>query len=168
MQKTKLLLPVLALTLATAAVVGVSSVSAQSETEPHQTIIERLAERFGVETSEVQSVFDEVHQERQAEREAQVSERLQAAVDAGDLTAEQMQLILDKMAQMRQNKPEKPENWQDLTQEERRAAMETRREEMQTRKAKLEIWAEEHGIDLQYLHLGKGPDMGRGHGPRPL
>lgn len=166
MKNYRLLLPALALTLTSVAVIGASTVSAHTQAGPQDTIIERLAERFGVEATEVQSAFDELHQERQTEMQTQLETRLQTAVEAGQLTAEQKQLILDKHAEMQSERPEKPEDWFELSPEERQAAMGSRREAMETRHAELETWADQNGIDLSYLQLNQGEGMRQGRGHR--
>ncbi len=119
---------------AVAGVVGLSSlgvvgmVSADDSSTGRESLISKLAEKFGVSQDEVQSVFDENREEMQAEREAEASERLQGLVDDGTITAEQ------------------------------KTAIEAKKDEMQTarenQKTELEAWADEQGVDLHLLRGG--------------
>ncbi len=89
--------------------------------------------------TETVAVFDEVHQERQQERQAQMTERLDEAVADGVITRDQKQALLDKHAEMREKH-------------------EQLREEMHQ-------WREESGIDFEALAPYKGGCGGRGFGP---
>ncbi len=129
-------------------------------TRPFQDLISRLVEKFGLNQTEVEGVFDQFHQERQEERQQQMSkrqeDRLSEAVENGSLTEEQKQLILEKRQEFQLQ-----EGQSDLNPEERREAMEERHWEM-------ESWAEENDIDTSILDFGPkmGNDMkGRGMGP---
>ena len=147
MKKT-LIITVLTLALIGATVMGTTTVSAQSKEGLHDYIVQKLVERFGLNESEVQSVFDQVRDEHHAQMQTQLEERLQEAVDGGKITTEQKQLILDKHAQMQTTM----ESFKDMTPEERHEAMQMKHDE-------LEQWAEENGIDLEDLMLG----FGHGH-----
>ena len=65
----RIILPAILLTGALAVgALGISNVSAQENNYP--TIVQRLAEKFNLDANQVQEVFSEVHQEKQAEMEA--------------------------------------------------------------------------------------------------
>lgn len=144
--KKNIIIPVLTLALATlvgvGAYTGLAAASNGNGNGP-QADVSSLAEKLGVDESKVQEAFDQMHTERQAEREAQYSDNLDKAVADGKITAEQKQLILDK---------------HDSIETEKRQ----RGQEMRT-------WAEENGIDMEILHdygvggRGFGGGMGR-HG----
>lgn len=124
------------------------------------SLIQKLVEKFGLKTADVQTVFDSVRQDRQAEMQKAMAERLDTFVSEGKITAEQKKLILAKHQQMQQERVAEIESMKDLTPEERRTKMETNRGE-------LEAWAKENGIDLQYalgFGRGMGKAMGRGIG----
>lgn len=64
-----------------------------------QEFAERLAEELGVDADEVAAAIDKIRtemmDERAAERLAQLEERLAAAVEAGNLTQEQADVLLE-------------------------------------------------------------------------
>jgi len=73
-----------------------ATVALAQESLQHTPIIERLAERFNLNEEDVQEVFNEVHEERQAEMHARFEERLSDAVAEGKITEEQKALIETK------------------------------------------------------------------------
>ena len=156
--------PVLVAAAATVAVggatlLGGSMVHAQSASNG-DGIIDKIATRFNLNRDEVKQVFDEVHQEHEAEMKTKMSEYLQSKVDDGTITADQKAAIEAKQAEM-QTKREALRD-QDLTPEQRRDAMKTMMDEMKT-------WAEQQGIDISTLMPQGGPGrghhgMGMGHG----
>jgi len=142
------------------ALVGVTTATSirAEDVETYPPIIQKLVERFNLNPSEVQEVFDqergERQQERQEEMQTRLEERLNEAVENGDLTEEQKQLILAKHQELEQEREANREASQNMTQERRREAMETKRTE-------LEAWAKENGIEVENLFLGPmGPKGG--------
>ncbi|MCA9371964.1 hypothetical protein KC726_03625 [Candidatus Woesebacteria bacterium] len=121
----------------------------------HDTLVQRLASAFGKSTDEVQTVFDQLHEEHQAEMQQQLQTKLDELVANGSLTAEQKQLVLDKQKENQTEREAMKDQWQTMTPEERKAQMEKQREEMKT-------WAQENGIDLSLVFMGGR----RGPGPR--
>ena len=127
-----------------------SSVLAQEaveETNPMSTLVQKLADRFGLNASDVQEVFDEHHTQMQEERSAQMQSSLAEAVTNGEITEDQKVLILAKHAELEAARQSQMQNMQNLSMEERKSAMETERTE-------LEAWAKENGIDKDYLFGG--------------
>ena len=99
------------------------------------SLVEKIATKFNLNKDEVATVFEEYKNEKQAERQAEVSEGLQDKVDDGDITAEQKTLI---------------ENKQDELKEKREASRDS-----------LEQWADDNNLDLKdIMPLGGG----QGHG----
>ena len=74
-------------TIAAASVMGIGAASAQSSSGT--SIVDRIATKFNLNRDEVQSVFDEKHEEMQAKRAEKQSTKLQELVDNGMLTADQ-------------------------------------------------------------------------------
>lgn len=154
----------------TASVLMAYPSAVQAETaNGFRPIVQKLAARFGVSESEVQQVFDENRAEQQAEMQKKFEARLDEAVAAGKLTQEQKSLILQKHAELQQQRQAEMESFKDLTPEQRREQMQVKRSEMEARRAELEAWAKEHGIDLSYLMMGGPRDfhengMGGHHG----
>lgn len=148
----------LILTATFIALVGASAFGAQTAfaqgVDSQSELVARIAEKFGLNQSEVQTVVDqyrtEERTERQAEMKTKMEERLSQLVTDGKITNAQKQLILNKQAEMQTNRQQEFTNFKDLSQSERKAAMEKH-------KAELDAWAKENGIDLQYvMPFGKG------------
>jgi len=95
-----------------------------------QNLVTRLSTRFNLNADEVEAVFQEAQIERQEQRKAALSERLQQKVNEGEITAEQKTLIESKLGELQ------------AEHEEQRTA--------------LESWAEENGISQQYIMFGRG------------
>ena len=108
---------------------------------------EQLAEKLNISENQVTGAMDQIHTEREANRQAEIAENLDQAVGDGVITEEQKQSIIAKQAEIK-------------------ARMEAERTEMQT-------WMEENGIDEEALHeyniggfgFGGGKGM-RGEGAR--
>lgn len=133
---------------------GTTRVYAGSEWGGHSTIIQKLVERFGLKEEDVKAVFDETRDEHKAQMQARLEERLNEAVESGEVTEEQKKLILAKHEELKAEREANKESFQDMTPEERHEAMETK-------KAELKSWAEANGIDLKYLFGGLGMRGGR-------
>jgi len=133
----KVIVPVI--TLALASIVGIGAytgLASASYGNGNGHDVSGLAEKLGVEESKVEEAFSQMREERQAERQAELSENLDKAVTDGKISAEQKQLILDKHNSIESEKRQ-------------------RGQEMRT-------WAEENGIDMEALQdYGIG---GRGFG----
>lgn len=148
---------------------GVGIASAESGTsdngDPMSSLVQKIATTFKLSEDEVQKVFDDEREAREAEREKTQTERLQALVDDGTITAAQKTAIEAKIKEMKAEREANKDSMKDLTGEERKAKMEERRTEM-------EAWAKEQGLDLSELHgvlmggHGRG-GMGGPGGPRP-
>lgn len=139
----KLLATVLILgTIISAGYFGAGAILADDQ-NPQNTIVARLAQKFNLNESDVEAVFESVRDERQAEMKKRQEEKLSDAVDDGVITEAQKNAILVKM-------------------EEHQAQRNQNREEMQN-------WFEEQGIDQTKLrdYLGMGGRGGRGMGPGP-
>jgi pyoverdine/dityrosine biosynthesis protein Dit1 len=152
--KTKVLF--LTVALALLALVGVATATSirAEEISDYPPIIQKLVERFNLNPSEVQEVFNQEREERQEERQTRLEERLNEAVQNGEITEEQKQLILTKHQELQQERETNREAVQNMTREEHQAAMEAER-------AELEAWAEENGIDLNNFFFGSmGPKGG--------
>ena len=163
MNKKKMLAAAIA-SLGIASVVGAGTVAAQEASGT--SLAEKIATQFNLNKDDVQKVIDSDHAERHAEMQKRAEERLQEAVDAGKITAEQKDKIVAKMKELESSREARREEMKNKTEEERRATMKAERDE-------LKKWAEENNIPTQYLMFGGrghgGPGMGsmRGDGPPP-
>ena len=137
-------------------VYGVNQTSAQ-ENGMHDSLIEKLVAKFNLNKDEVTQVFTEERGARRAandvERQKRLEEKLTLAVTSGEITNEQKQLILNKMAELQKERTANREAHANLSAEERKT-------EMDEHKAELEKWASDNGIDLKYLMAGLGRGMG--------
>jgi restriction endonuclease Mrr len=122
-------------------------------------IIEAIAEHFNVSVDEVQAIFKAQRQEMIENRIEKAETQLNNAVEDGTLTEEQADAIREHREDMR----EFMQSLEDMTQVERRAAVEAQREANKQ-------WAEENNIPAAFLPL-EGPHGHQGsrapHGPHP-
>jgi hypothetical protein len=122
------------------------------------SLADKIATKFNLNKDEVRAVFDEEHQAREAERRTKIEEKLTTAVYEGKLTEDQKKMILAKMDELDARRQANREDFQNMTEEERRTSMKQKHTELQQ-------WADDNSIPEEYLRFG-GP--GRGHGPRPF
>jgi Spy/CpxP family protein refolding chaperone len=141
---------------AAVAVLGAGSlvaVNAASADETGSTLVDRIAERFSLNHDEVQVVFDEFRDEKQAEMQQKMDERLQQAVDEGKLTEEQKAAIL----QHREDERAFFESLKGMSEDERKEALKQHAEEVKQ-------WAEENGIEHPFFMKRHGGKPGPGFG----
>lgn len=123
-----------------------------------ENIIEAIAEHFNVSVEEVQAIFKAQRQEIIENRIEKAETQLNNAVEDGALTEEQANAIREHREDMR----EFMQSLENMTQVERRAAVEAQREANKQ-------WAEENNIPAAFLpfeghHGHQGP--GTSHGAR--
>jgi hypothetical protein len=123
--------------------------AASNPSGPDNGLVAKIADKFHLNKSDVQAVFDENRAEHQAAHQQRIEDRLNQAVKDGKLTEDQKNKILTKLAEVRATM----ESLKDKTPAERRATMIKQRGE-------LEQWARDNNIPMQYLHPGIGM---RGH-----
>ena len=147
----------LLITLAVFGIILLAGISVKAqEGNFHSDIISKIAQKFNLKESDVSAVFEDVHKEHQAQRQAQIEEKLTQAVKDGKITEAQKQAILKKHEEMQANKPD-PEEFGNLT-------VEQRQQKMQEKRTEMESWASANGLDLQTMHelIGFGKGFGRG------
>ncbi len=145
----KILLPAAVAVIVTAAAAyGAIGVSAQ-QSNRQDSLVKRIAERFGLNESEVQAVFDEMKEEHQQEMQLKFEQRLEEAVENGLITEEQKKLIQVKHAEFLTEREENREAIKNMTPEESKKAMEQHKQEM-------DKWAEENGLDMKMYFFGGG------------
>lgn len=136
--KKKFVVPTLAAALiATASIAGIS-VAHADDSGTYTSIVQRLAQRFNLNESDVQQVFDQARTEHQAQMQQNFSDRLEKAVTDGVITEDQKNVLMQKFEE-KQN--EKEQNRQDM-----------------------QNWLKDQGIDMTKLgsYIGFGPH-GMGH-----
>ncbi len=116
--------------------------------------MQRIAQRFNLNQTDVQKVFDEQKTEMHTQKKAELETRLNQAVKDGKITAVQKEAILSKYSEMDSSKELDKEQFHNMTPEQRQQAMQKKRTELET-------WAKQSGISLQTLQglMGHG-----GHG----
>lgn len=154
-KSTKIWVPLAAAAVIGATVYGATSVNAASNGTDHQaSLIQKLADKLGVDKAKVQAVFDEERASREADREKSYEDRLTQAVKDGKLTEDQKSKVLAKRQELEAKIKSERDSLRDKTETERRAAMDATRTE-------IEKWAKDNGIDAKWL-MGGGPGMGKG------
>ncbi|MCA9390103.1 hypothetical protein KC571_01755 [candidate division WWE3 bacterium] len=132
----KIILPAIA-ALAIGGTLFSTAAFAQADTEgTYPPVIQKLVDQFGVNSTDVDTAMQEVRDEHQAQMQAQYEEYLTSAVDSGDITEDQKQLILDKHDELQA--------------------------EREQQRLELEQWSEDNNIDLQYLGEGHNGPHGFG------
>jgi len=134
--------------IAIMAVTSAGIAGAQSFGNPD--IVQKLAERFGLNVEEVQRVFDQQRDERMQQAQEKMNDRLEEFEQEGRITEDQKNQILAKQEEVQSQILDLG----DLSPEERK-------EKMSQIKTDLRDWAEENGIDIP-LGLGIMGPMGRG------
>jgi len=129
-------------------VLGSNMVSAGNNNS-HSTLVQKLTEKFDLNESQVQAVFDEVKEERHEDMEEKKDAHFEKLVSEGTITDEQKTLLIEKFGQL---KEEKKSNWEDY----KNLSFEERKNLKMDHKEDLEKWAEENGIDIQDLFVGFG------------
>jgi len=129
------------LTTAVAAIIGATlltstQVFAQttaSTQSPMSSLVQKIADKFGLKKDDVQAVFDQSRQEMQAQRETLYEAELSTLVTNGKVTEAQKQLIIAKHKELVTN----------------------RQLNKNAEQKSLADWAKQNGIDAQYLRFGR-------------
>ena len=146
----KIILPALLIAGSGLIFLTVATAQAQTNQANRTSLVQAIAQRFGLQESDVQSVFDENRNQHQAQMQAKFEDRLTQAVTDGKITEEQKQAILTKRQELQTAQQDQKTNWQNMTADERKQAMQTQQQDLQT-------WATQNGIDLKSLGgLGLG------------
>src|SRR6266568_3890323 len=116
------------------------------------SLVQAIANKFHLNTSDVQSVFDQNRQQMQSQRESNYETYLQNLVNSGKITQEQQQLILNKHKELISQMQSNMQNFKNMTPAERKVQMQSTMQDLQN-------WAKQNNIDLQYLR-----PFGSGHG----
>jgi hypothetical protein len=155
----KIFIPVIALTIAGTTFFGVSQfVHAQNS---GQTLVQMIAQKFGLDQNKVQAVFDDYKNQHQSEKLQFMQDRLKTHLDGlvsqGKITSSQEQAIIDELSKLRDEVT--GANFKNMTSQERKQAMQKIHDEFVS-------WAKSQGIDLTLVHPfgGIGMHKGWGHG----
>lgn len=138
-----------------------AATSTSTDTNPQQSLIDKLVSKFNLNKADVQKVFDEERSERDSEREAQTKTELDALVKDGKITQGQEDKLIAKAKEIQSQREANRDAMKDKTDAERKAAMDKERDS-------LKQWLSDNGIAREYgrFLMGHGPG-GRGHGGPP-
>jgi hypothetical protein len=159
--KKNLLMPVLALSVAGATLIGANAVFAQSSIPPQeQSIVQKIAQRFNLQEKDVQAVFDDHRSNRHAAMQQKLDARLTQAVKDGKITEVQKQAILKKFQDMKALMGDRSQL--------KNMSPEQRKQMMEQKKAELESWAKENNLEVSTLQelLGRKGFGHKGFGMR--
>lgn len=137
--------------------------TAMGANNPMSELVNAIAQKFNLNASDVQQIFDEQRVKMEAQREQRgeemkekfqqkFTERINQAVSDGKLTQEQANLIFAKRAEIEAQQ----KNMENMTKEERQTAAKEQRDSLRQ-------WAEDNNIPQEYLMFG-GFGMGKGNG----
>ncbi len=142
------------LLFSTGMIYSVPLAHAQTPTQtPVQSLIERIASRFGLANQDVQNVFVEHKQNMMNVKMERYEEFLTKAVQDKKITEAQKKLLIDKYNEFAAQRKNEMNTWLSMTPQERADAMKKHREE-------LESWAKSQNIDLSFLWGVGGPRKG--------
>lgn len=133
------------------------AVSARGMGMGHDSLITKIAQKFGLKEADVRGVFDSSHADHMAQMQVKMDEHLSQLVKDGKITEAQKKLILTKHAEMQKNMQSQKDAMKEKTPAERKTLMDAKR-------AELEQWAKSNGINVQYLLPFGGPRRGMRYG----
>jgi hypothetical protein len=140
---------------AAAAMVGVGLLgSAQvfaessSSQNPSSSLVQRIADKFGLKASDVQAVVDQSKKDSEAQRETNYESQLSQYVKDGKITEAQKQLIIAKHKELETSLQANMQNMKSMTPDELKAFAQNKMQDLRN-------WSKQTGIDFRYL-LGKG------------
>lgn len=162
----KILVTVAAVSILSGGLVMSSNASAESSKQDHMSsLVQKIADKFNLNKSDVQAVFDQERQEMHAKMQAKYEAKLAQLVKDGKITEQQKKLLLDKHKELQSEMESNKDKFKDLTPAEMKSQMDAKRKE-------LEAWAKENGVDIKYLmpmqihmKVGGGPGFMKHDGP---
>lgn len=152
MTSKKILLPVLAVAIIGGTIIlSVNQVHAQTNNNPLSNLVQMIAQKFGLDQNQVQSLVDQFQQEQKQNRLQKMKDRekmkLDKLVQQGKITSTQEQSILDELVVLK-NKYNLG-NLKNLTPDQRKA-------QFQAMQNELKSWAQSQGIDPTLIMPGSG------------
>lgn len=125
-------------------------------------LVQKITDKFGLNKSDVQALFDQDRSDRQANMEIKFETSLSHDVKDGKITEAQKQLIISKRKELESTRQTQMQSMQGKSQDEIKAAMEANKATMESERKSLEDWAKQNGIDIKYLMGGFGMRGGPG------
>lgn len=138
------------------AVVALPAYAASGNSQPNfvQGLVQMIAQKFGLDESQVQSVVTDYANQHKATMQQNMQDRekkrLDTLVSQGKITSAQEQQILDEQKKLASEY--NPQTLKGLTPDERK-------QKLQQEKAEIDAWSQSAGIDAKYLRPGFGMRM---------
>lgn len=129
--------------------------STTGQNNPINNLVTAISQKFNLNQSDVQQVFDQQKQQMQAQHQQRFADRLTQDVKDGKLTQTQADAISAKMTELQTQRQADQTSLQGKTQAERQAYFKQQADA-------LKQWATDNNIPAGYIPFG-GPMMGRGH-----
>ncbi len=139
-------------TAAGAGVIHAASLPGSNGQDKMTNLATLIAQKFNLNVTDVQKVFEEQRAQMEAEHQKQFTDRINQAVTDGKLTQDQANKIIAKQTEIKYLM----NSLKNKTEAEREAAMKTQMES-------LKAWVEENNIPKEFALFG-GPRMGHGFG----
>jgi 3-hydroxyacyl-CoA dehydrogenase len=139
--------------------VGIANAATNTSTANNTSIVDKLAAKFGLKKADVQAVFDQNHQDHEAQELANIQTKLTAGVKAGTITQVQSDAITAKIKELETTRDANHAKMETMTDAERKTAMDAQR-------TALEKWITDNKIPTEFANLlHEGGHGGRGgHG----
>jgi hypothetical protein len=117
-----------------------------------------IAQKFGLDQSQVQSVFDQYQQQNKATMQQRFQKRLDQAVAAGKITSAQEQSILAEQKKLQSEYPFS--SLKNMTPAQRK-------QQFQNQQNEIKSWTQSNGIAASYLMPGFGGMHRKGGWKKP-
>jgi preprotein translocase subunit SecD len=136
----KLLIASAVTSLAGAGIITSSVMAASNTTtSDSSSLVQKIADTFHLNKADVQKVFDQNRQDRQAQHEQKLKDHLDQLVKNGTITQDQEDKIIAKLKELKQN--QKSENHQD------------RRQNRNDFRTQIQQWLTDNGINVNLDQL---------------
>lgn len=145
------LLSSLIATVAVASVVGFGAAKAENN-RGSLGLADKIASKFNLKSADVQKVIDEDHKSHEAERKADMKDRLDQAVKDGKITADQETKLIAKLDEMQAVREKARTANTTTSRSDKKAAMDKERSDF-------EAWLKSNNIPTDVV-----PMMGKGMG----
>jgi len=147
MLSKKIIIPLIALAAFGLALFGLDQVYAQTAgTNKSSALVQMIAQKFGLDQGQVQSVFDQYRQDQrnqmQQKRQQNLEDSLSQALKDGKINETQKQAILARFGELKTNND--PNNFKNMAPDQRKEAFANRQNDLKT-------WAQSQGIDPTVL-----------------
>ncbi len=139
----RMIIPGVVVAAGLSGLVGVSAVNAASATSGQEGIVDKIASTFHLNKSDVQKVFDQNRQAKEAEHQQKFEAKVKQAVTDGKLTQDLADQLIAKQKELATYR----DSLKGKSASERMAAMKTKMDEFVK-------WAEANNISKDLLPMG--------------